>query len=551
MPTAADHGRAAPAARRAEVGSAPISDDRADPPREAHPRIEAPDAVVAGETFALIVGLSPEPVARDAGRPARAAAEQRRAVHARRAGRRRRVRLADTPTAGGAASCRSPRPHPYPIDDVPPRGAAPGRRPRCGHGRSRRCTPSTARRSASAIRPIAVVARRRAARAGAGRGDAAADGHARSRRSRTPPDLTVRITVASRASPTAGCCGRSRRPTASTVPDEAVMHRRRQPARRFTRRLIVGVASQHRNRALVEFLTGIGRRSPTRCPDEFFDAAARRSPPRSRPAAARCCCCPQEPYVRGSSRRSTRRSTRPSPPFLARPGRRRPVGVRPAAPDAAAADGGRRRRRRGRERRVSRAPRGGSSTPRKKRQHARRSGGRRRRSTRRRRRSSSASSGKPPADVLHFAVHGTYAPTGVLEGLILVDGERLDPMVVKGCAFARAAVRVPQRVPGRQQQRGARRLLGARRGVPARRRGGGRRAAVVDRRRRRQGARAALLPARLRRGARAGRGAARRAAGLRRTRKATAPRPGSRTSTSDIPRSTLRAARRHGRRRQP
>jgi CHAT domain-containing protein len=46
--------------------------------------------------------------------------------------------------------------------------------------------------------------------------------------------------------------------------------------------------------------------------------------------------------------------------------------------------------------------------------------------------------GTPPADVLHFALHGTYAPEGVLEGLILVDGERLDPMVVKGCSFARA-----------------------------------------------------------------------------------------------------------------
>ena len=46
--------------------------------------------------------------------------------------------------------------------------------------------------------------------------------------------------------------------------------------------------------------------------------------------------------------------------------------------------------------------------------------------------------GTPPADVLHFAVHGTYAPEGVLEGLILVDGERLDPMVVKGCPLARA-----------------------------------------------------------------------------------------------------------------
>jgi CHAT domain-containing protein len=39
---------------------------------------------------------------------------------------------------------------------------------------------------------------------------------------------------------------------------------------------------------------------------------------------------------------------------------------------------------------------------------------------------------------LHFAVHGSYAPEGVLEGLILVDGDTLDPMAVKGSAFARA-----------------------------------------------------------------------------------------------------------------
>ncbi len=46
--------------------------------------------------------------------------------------------------------------------------------------------------------------------------------------------------------------------------------------------------------------------------------------------------------------------------------------------------------------------------------------------------------GTPPADVLHFAVHGSYAPDGVLEGLILVDGDTLDPMAVRGSRFARA-----------------------------------------------------------------------------------------------------------------
>jgi CHAT domain-containing protein len=44
--------------------------------------------------------------------------------------------------------------------------------------------------------------------------------------------------------------------------------------------------------------------------------------------------------------------------------------------------------------------------------------------------------GDPPADVLHFAVHGQYDPSGIQDGLVLVDGRALDPMVVKGNTFA-------------------------------------------------------------------------------------------------------------------
>ena len=40
--------------------------------------------------------------------------------------------------------------------------------------------------------------------------------------------------------------------------------------------------------------------------------------------------------------------------------------------------------------------------------------------------------GAPPADVLHFAVHGMYDTAGVREGLVLSDGSLLDPMLVKG-----------------------------------------------------------------------------------------------------------------------
>ncbi len=40
--------------------------------------------------------------------------------------------------------------------------------------------------------------------------------------------------------------------------------------------------------------------------------------------------------------------------------------------------------------------------------------------------------GRPAADVIHFAVHGTYEAEEARDGLILVDGSALDPLAVKG-----------------------------------------------------------------------------------------------------------------------
>jgi len=40
--------------------------------------------------------------------------------------------------------------------------------------------------------------------------------------------------------------------------------------------------------------------------------------------------------------------------------------------------------------------------------------------------------GDPRAEVLHFAVHGMYDPASTEQGLVLVDGQYLDPLVVKG-----------------------------------------------------------------------------------------------------------------------
>jgi hypothetical protein len=46
--------------------------------------------------------------------------------------------------------------------------------------------------------------------------------------------------------------------------------------------------------------------------------------------------------------------------------------------------------------------------------------------------------GRPPADVLHFAVHGTWEEGATKEGLILVDGRALSPLVVRGSRMERS-----------------------------------------------------------------------------------------------------------------
>jgi CHAT domain len=46
--------------------------------------------------------------------------------------------------------------------------------------------------------------------------------------------------------------------------------------------------------------------------------------------------------------------------------------------------------------------------------------------------------GDPAADVLHFSLHGKYDPGTAKQGLILIDGEVIDPLVVKGGSLAEA-----------------------------------------------------------------------------------------------------------------
>ena len=46
--------------------------------------------------------------------------------------------------------------------------------------------------------------------------------------------------------------------------------------------------------------------------------------------------------------------------------------------------------------------------------------------------------GDPAAEVLHFSLHGKYDPGSAKQGLVLVDGDVIDPLVVKGGSLAHA-----------------------------------------------------------------------------------------------------------------
>jgi CHAT domain-containing protein len=42
--------------------------------------------------------------------------------------------------------------------------------------------------------------------------------------------------------------------------------------------------------------------------------------------------------------------------------------------------------------------------------------------------------GRPPADLLHFAIHGRWDTSGFDDGLLMVDGTSIDPAVIRGTA---------------------------------------------------------------------------------------------------------------------
>ena len=46
--------------------------------------------------------------------------------------------------------------------------------------------------------------------------------------------------------------------------------------------------------------------------------------------------------------------------------------------------------------------------------------------------------GNPAGDVLHFSLHGKYDPGSAKQGLVLIDGDVIDPLVVKGGSLVRA-----------------------------------------------------------------------------------------------------------------
>jgi hypothetical protein len=244
------------------------------------------------------------------------------------------------------------------------------------------------------------------------------------------PDLTARITYSDAVSD-----GRLLWTFETThdlpIPPEEVVTDVGSRPQAFASDLIAGVASHRNDPGLIEFLTGIGRSVADKVPEVFFTLLAAVAAKIDRPP--RVLLLAQEPYVPWELATIEPPLDADVPPFLAAQcdvgrwvfGSRRPTLPPPLAvdahhvavvcgvyPDTA-------------WRLVDAEEEANAIVTR---WHAASV-------------NAAAASvleclkGTPPAGVLHFAVHGTYAPEGVLEGLILVDGERLDPMVVKGCAL--------------------------------------------------------------------------------------------------------------------
>jgi hypothetical protein len=398
-----------------------------DPPRSSYARLEAPEAVVADDDFRLVVGLAPEPVGGvlnpEIVRPESSVGPYTLTVQV----------VADGFSLTEGAWRRE---LPVTADRAYPTTTYHLRADRQGDDVWSR--PIQALYSVDgqtigvAIRTIAVVARAELLSTAPPVATPIAKVIAVAPQ-KEAPDLTARITYSEAVSD-----GRLLWTFETThgiaVPSEEIITDVGRRPQQFASDLIAGVASHRNDPGLVEFLTGIGRTVAEKIPEQFFTLLAAVATRLDRPP--RVLLLAQEPYVPWELATVEPALDERSPAFLGAQcdvgrwvfGQRRPTLPPPTevdADDIAVVYGVYPET----EWRLVDAEEEADALVRQ--WHATAV-------------NAAATSvleclkGSPPAGVLHFAVHGTYAPEGVLEGLILVDGERLDPMVVKGCMLNRA-----------------------------------------------------------------------------------------------------------------
>jgi hypothetical protein len=401
----------------------------ADPPRSAYARIDAPEAVVAEEEFELVVGLAPEPVAGVVGgplvRPESSVGPYTLVVQVVADGFTLRNNLGgwrrELPVTAEA---------PYPTVTYLLRA---DRQAAEVWSRSVQALFSVdGQTMGMAVRSVAIVARAELLGVLPAPPEPVANVMTVAPQ-RDAADLTVRILRGE--SPTDGRLLWTFETTLGVdVPDEPVATDIGARPADFARQLIAGVASHRGRPTLVPFLTGIGHTVSEQVPNEFFDVlAAVATRVEDRPP--RVLLLSEEPYVPWELAVLDPPIDATGPPFLGAQcdvgrwvlGQRRPplppppalevadlavvTGVYPSARDRLVDA----------EEEAAEIAQRWSAVP-----------------------VDAVAvevidclAGTPPADVLHFAVHGSYAPDGVLEGLLLVDGDTLDPMAVKGTTFAR------------------------------------------------------------------------------------------------------------------
>lgn len=414
----------APPVELERLGAAAGDGPGQDPPRSAYARLDCPDVVVAGREFELIVGLAPEPTAGVVGgplvRPASSVGPYTISIQVVAEGFR--------PTRGAAWRQDLPvtaeAPHPAVVlhlaADYPPSGVR--------AGTIQAMFSVEGQTMGLAVRSVAVVATEDLL-AGAPVSPQEAGADITVPTARIAPDLTIRILFGESESDGRLLWTFESPHDGIGLPDAPVGTDIGAHPEAFAKQLVQRVGAREGRPGLYQYLTGIGYTVADQVPAAFWDLL-RAVAQRTGGGAPTLLILSQEPHVPWELAIVEPPIDPAAPPFLAAQctvgrwvlGRSRPKLPPPleVRVDAMAVLWG------VYDRQEWRLLEAEDEAARIREAYAAQSVNADTQSV------LDCLKGSPRADVLHFAVHGVYDPAGPQEGLVLLDGQTLDPMQVRG-----------------------------------------------------------------------------------------------------------------------